>query len=292
MMACSRALRALFMNTLSSCFTNSTANSRSDLSPILITMASIVDEARLKLNRGKEHFYMLELETRKFWDTEPYILVHERNGEEFPNLLRFKLVQPIPQHRWGLILGDAVHNTRSALDYIVWRLAGSHLDDRTSQFPIYRSEDDWNSRMQWRFRQRPIHPDALAYIKTLQPYTRPDPKRAVLWLLQELDARDKHKLVTMTQSVTRGARFAGVGQMLIPYATIEREIEDGTVIVEYADPPEACVNMELDFAFSIKFKRGLISETEDFDVGKCLDNIFKAVEAIISNFELRPDWFP
>src|SRR5437588_287353 len=106
---------------------------------------------------------MLELETRKFWDTDMYALVHERNGKELPNLLKFKLLKPIPQNTWGLILGDAIHNTRSALDYIVWRLAGGHLDDRISQFPIYRSEDDWNST-QWRFKRRPIHPDALAYI--------------------------------------------------------------------------------------------------------------------------------
>jgi hypothetical protein len=230
---------------------------------------SPLQESWHKLRRGKEHLYMLELETRKFWDSDPYTLDYERNGEEFPNLLRFKLSKPIPQHAWGLILGDCVHNTRTALDYIAWRLAGSHLNDRISQFPIYSSEDDWN-RTQWRFKRQPIHPDALAYIKTLQPYTRPDPKRTVLWLLQELDARDKHKLITMTEMITRAAHFNGSGQMLIPYQAVEGNIEDGTVIVEYADPPEACMNMEFKFAFRVKFERGLVSDSEDFEVGECL----------------------
>ncbi len=257
--------------------------------------ASVLEQSWLKLRRGKEHLYMLELETRKFWDTDTYSLVHERNGKEFPNLLRFKVSKPIPQHVWGLILGDAVHNIRSALDYIVWRLAGGHLEDRTSMFPIYSSEDDWKSA-QWRFKRRPIHPDALAYIKTLQPYTRPDPKRAVLWLLQELDARDKHKLITMTQTMTRAAYIGGVGQMLIPYEAVERDIEDGAVIIEYADPPEACMNMEFKFAFRIQFERGLLSDIEDFEVGACLYKIIDAVDVIINNFErlvaANPDWIP
>lgn len=255
----------------------------------------VFEEARLKLRRGKEHSYALEIEARKFWDADPYALVHERNGQEFPNLLRFKLTKPMPQHAWGLILGDAVHNIRSALDYIVWRLAGSHLDDRTSVFPIYASEDDWN-RAQWRFQRRPIHPDALAYIKTLQPYTRPDPKRAKLWLLQELDARDKHKLITTTESITRASYIGGTGQILIPYDAVEKPIHDGAVIIEYADPSEAAMNLKFEFSFRIVFERGLFSDTDDFEVLPSLHSVAEAVEVIIDNFEraiaANPTWIP
>jgi hypothetical protein len=45
-------------------------------------MASVLEQSWLKLRRGKEHLYMLELETRKFWDTDTDTLVRERNGEE------------------------------------------------------------------------------------------------------------------------------------------------------------------------------------------------------------------
>jgi hypothetical protein len=252
---------------------------------------AILDEARLKLRRGKEHLYVLEAETRKFWDSDPYTLVHERNGQDFPNLLRFKLTQPIPYHTWGLILGDAVHNVRSALDYIVWRLAGSHLEDRTSMFPIYAIEDNWKNT-QWRFKEWPIHPGALAYIQSLQPYARPDPKRAKLWILQEFDARDKHKLIATTQSIARASHIGGVGQMQIPTEVVEGTIKDGAVIIEYADPPEACMNMKFEFAYRIIFERGVISDSEDFEVLSCLYGIAQAVDVIIDNFELRPNWFP
>jgi len=35
--------------------------------------------------------------------------------------------------------------------------------------------------------------------------------------------------------------------MLIPYVVVE----EGPVIIEYVDPPEACMNMELNFAFGL-----------------------------------------
>lgn len=76
-----------------------------------------------------------------------------------------------------------------------------------------------------------------------------------------------NKLINVTESITRGASFSGSGQLLIPYEVVEGNIKDGAVVVEYADPPEACVNMEFKFAFRIMFERGLISDTEDFAVG-------------------------
>jgi hypothetical protein len=107
-----------------------------------------------------------------------------------------------------------------------------------------------------------------------------------------LDTRDKHKLITMTQSVARSSHIGGFGQMLIPYEAVEGNIEDGAVIIEYADPPEACVNMKFEFSYRIMFERGLISDTEDFAVGECLYKIIDAVEIIIANCEFVPDWFP
>jgi hypothetical protein len=252
--------------------------------PILVT--SLLEEARLKWSRGKEHLYMLEAESRKFWDSEPYTVIHERNGKEFENVLRFQWTQPVPHNRWGSILGDVVHNMRSALDYIAWRLAGSNLADRYIQFPLCETIDQWKG-FQWRLQKSaPIHADALAYIQSLQPYTRPDPQRAFLWILQELDARDKHKLITLTQSLARTAKISGRGQMLIPYEAIENPLENGTIIVEYAGPPEASANLEIDLAFQVVFDNSL-GALANCEVGSVLYPIFNAVDVIIANFESR-----
>jgi hypothetical protein len=60
------------------------------------------------------------------------------------------------------------------------------------------------------------------------------------------------------------------------------------------DPPEVGMNMEFNFAFRIMFERGLISDTEDCEVGSFLYKIIDAVEVIITNFErfieAYPDW--
>jgi hypothetical protein len=257
---------------------------------------SLLEESRYKLHRGKEHCDALDREFRTFCNIESYAVIHEYNAEQSQNFLRFKVLKPPPQYIWGLILGDAVHNARSALDYIAWRLAGSDLSDIKTMFPIYRAITQFDNAMS---RLARIHPDALAYIRTLQPYTRPDPNRSVLWMLQELDARDKHKLIAMAQSVTCGASFRlndPTVEVTIPYAAIESRIEHDTILAEYPGPPKAQVNVEFDFGFRILFEQGVIGADGDYEVVPCLEKIFDAVEVIITNFErliaANPHWIP
>jgi hypothetical protein len=248
-------------------------------------------EARFKLRRGKEHFYIFEAESRKFWDSDPYTLILDYDGEESKNVLRFQWTEPAPQLLWGAMLGDAIHNARSALDYIAWQLAGSDLADRASLFPIYKSPDDWSAK-KWRYEKRPIHPEAVAFIQSLQPYRRPEPERTKLWILQELDARDKHKFIALIQSLARTAQVSGMGhEMLIPYSAIEAPLENGTVIVEYPGPMQLPTNLKVDLAFQVAFDKaaGVLANR---GVGSILTPIFDAVDFIIDSFEAHPDWFP
>ena len=72
-----------------------------------------------------------------------------------------------------------------------------------------------------------LHKDALAEIARLQPFqVHPgrNPKQELLWFLQELDARDKHKLVTMTKGMTHGASFSyiAVGDVYANAVTSQR----------------------------------------------------------------------
>jgi hypothetical protein len=257
--------------------------------------ASVLEQSWLKFRRGKEHLDALDREFRTFCSADSYTVIHEYDAERTQNVLRFKMLKTAPQHTWGLILGDAVHNARSALDYIAWRLAGSDLSDVKTMFPIYRSIIQFDHAT-WRLGR--IHPDALAYIRTLQPYTRPDPNRSVLWMLQELDARDKHKLIAMTQSVTIGARFRVDDPIpvTIPYAAVEGRIEHDTILAEYPGPAKPQVNVEFDFLFGVLFEQGVLSASGNYQVGPCLEQIFEAVEVIITNFErllaANPHWIP
>lgn len=179
-----------------------------------MTNPSVFEEALLNLRRGKEHLNALDREFDKFYTRDFYTITCEYNPESSQYIARLKITRPIPQHSWGLQLGDSVHNVRSALDYVAWRLAGSDPADLTTLFPTCRHPAKFKSLG---YRVKRIHPDALTEIESMQPYKRPDPVHSSLWLIEELDARDKHKLITMTQSITRLHSFKGTGQITIPY---------------------------------------------------------------------------
>jgi hypothetical protein len=255
-------------------------------------LQSIFEEARLKLLRGQEHLDALESEFIRFRDSNPYTVVHEYDEQQRENRLRL-FVTPPPQRRWGLILGDAVHNARTALDYITWILAGSDPADRSTLFPIYDDLSKFNSAL-WRLER--LHPNAIiTYIRSFQPYMRPNSHYNVLWFLQELDARDKHKLITMIEVGTAGARFTiNDGDVIIPYAAIEERITHNTILAIKAGPSDPQMNVEFDFSFRVLFERGIISNTDDFDVRICLNKIFEQINVVINNFEFEvdrhPDW--
>jgi len=256
------------------------------------TTLPLLDQSWLKFRRAKEHLYALHAMMQVFWDGKPNAVVHEYDAKESKNLFRFKTFRDIPSESWGLILGDAVHNLRSALDYLAWRLAGSDLADIRTQFPICLTPDKFKDAA-WRLKL--IHADALAEIGKLQPYNGPNPKRAALWLLQELDARDKHKLITMVQSVTSSSGYSVNAPIpaVVPYNAIGK-IEPDTVLLEYSGPNQPDVDVEIDLVTAVLFERGLLSNTEDFEVLPCLFEVFAAVEKILFQFDkylrLHPDW--
>jgi hypothetical protein len=204
------------------------------------------------------------------------------------------------------MIGDCVHNARSALDYVAWRLLGGDLTDRITQFPIYLDPADFNTA-RWRLtrivRKRPpvrlgIHPDALIAIKNCQPYVRSDPEANPLWLLQELDARDKHKLLTMTFFFAFGAMFEIHAPAGTRYeARVHRNgLEDGAVIADVQfppDTPESEVQVKASSLSDVSFEKGIVPIGQRGILAH-LDDILSAVKDIVAGFEnllaANPHW--
>ncbi len=244
---------------------------------------ALLNEARDKVRRAKERFYVLDMQLQTFWESNPYPIVHEYDSKESKNLFRLKMRRPAPLRDWALIIGDAVHNARAALDYIAWRLAGSVPGDTSTSFPICSCLDSFKNASKSRLKK--LLPDAIAAIGELQPYLRPNVKESALWLLEELDRRDKHRLLTPIQcfSTTSKVVVRAALPVTVPMMPGSR-LEDNAVIVEVGGPPNPNVDMELELSLDILFERGLVSETADYEVRQCLINIFEAVDIVIGRF--------
>ncbi|HEX6687489.1 MAG TPA: hypothetical protein VF085_02360 [Solirubrobacterales bacterium] len=119
-------------------------------------------------------------------------------------------VRPLPKAVY-LIAGDAVHNIRTALDYLAWQLVlkGGQTPGKRTEFPIL-----WDKPKDRDSDGVPIlmnpHPTGLAArlldAKWLQPYHAREPKGHPLFVLYDLDRIDKHRHLNIITSATGEGR--------------------------------------------------------------------------------------
>lgn len=119
-----------------------------------------------------------------------------------------------PPHSLSLVVGDCVHNMRSALDNLAYQLAVSHkqtLSDseaQRSEFPIFNRRSEFH-RLTKKGTPAPgsglrkiesIDPAAQAIIESVQPYNGGD--WLFLMLLHELDRIDKHRRLILSAAAS------------------------------------------------------------------------------------------
>jgi hypothetical protein len=203
---------------------------------------------RTKLAWAQTHIDALTERTKAYLASKPYDLSHtvdERRGDQ---VLAIARVEPIPAE-WSLVLGDIVHNLRSALDALVYALARAHLgrtptdtEARQIQFPIVDRPDQWEGECKrW---LRHIAPAAQLLIERCQPYHDANPREVhLLAALRDLSNIDKHRHLIVTLGIAETTRV----EIRVPWAigkvwTIEGRgvaVTDGLVLARWriALPP-------------------------------------------------------
>lgn len=150
-----------------------------------------LDGTRLKLERAKDHLRDFEAATQRFFQTNPYEIVVQDNTHADQRQHVVVRADPLPASL-SLILGDAIHNLRSALDHLIWQLviANGGKPNRNTGFPI------WDTKAKYKA-GRPgnaqgISQSALKVLYGLKPYKGGN---SPLWTLHQLDITDKHRLL-------------------------------------------------------------------------------------------------
>jgi hypothetical protein len=105
---------------------------------------------------------------------------------------------------WSIRIGEIIHNFRSALDHIVWELAGRpSIPGTKTQFPVFHSQDGFDARGRKNFLKQ-VDSSAVKLIESEQPFfTRKDgtaegADASPLWHLKELSDIDKHRTIHLT----------------------------------------------------------------------------------------------
>lgn len=111
-----------------------------------------------------------------------------------------RYVGPQPPLRWGVLLGDCVHNLRSALDHLICQIAlldgGTMEDCAKSQFPIASKSEEQYELMAVRQLPGCLTEKHRAMVRQPQPFcSKNGPDSNPLSVLAHFSNTDKHRLI-------------------------------------------------------------------------------------------------
>jgi hypothetical protein len=164
-----------------------------------------------KQKRAVVHIDQLRAEILKAGAGDPKTipLRREYDSQDRAVVYRIERVIEIADH-WPLLVGDAIHNLRSALDHLAWQLAlrffnGSTPPDtviRHIQFPIVSDRTTWPGHIHRKY----MIPDDVKPIEPYEPYHPREPgKLHPLEALVTLSNIDKHRLLHIVNVVPHEA---------------------------------------------------------------------------------------
>src|SRR5579862_4046917 len=169
-----------------------------------------VSNIREKIERADKYIKDFKAELASFNATQPYSLRVDVEGEPRKPSVHILKADPLPPSAC-LILGDAIHNLRSALDYLACSLVRANRTEPTpkTEFPILDGPLTTTKR-EARFagKVEGMRKDVIQAIRDIHPYKGGND---TLWRLHRLDVIDKHNmLVTGFGSITAVGRLPSI----------------------------------------------------------------------------------
>lgn len=144
----------------------------------------------LKLQRARDHINDLSARNDAFLAERPFKLIERHHRKAGKTTYRVKADKPIPPE-FSLIIGDAIHNMRAALDLVMFGMAGEIAPD--IYFPFPKNAD----RMEAAIKKGHVQAagkKVVEAIRLLKPY--PDGNFG-LNVIHALDIQDKHRLLIL-----------------------------------------------------------------------------------------------
>ena len=237
---------------------------------------------RLKTERAKKHIRNLEGEIIAFGMGEPYRIATEIDADTGEKIYRMKVFGGI-SGEWPLIIGDAVHNLRSALDHLAWQLVeanGSVPNDRTD-FPIRKGPTEYENTTK-RPKIEGISPGAVGILDSIKPYKGGND---TLWTLHQLDVFDKHRLPIVTalvvDRVTITKAEGGTSRFVARFRR-EAFLEDGAEVGRMPPPFDDSDKVDFKLSLVVSFVEPKIVEGKA--VVQLLNQFCAAVEGVVDLF--------
>lgn len=162
-----------------------------------------------KLERAEKHILNLDKAWRDFVEGGAYEVVSDddpQTGERVFKIGTAMQIGPL----LGLLVGDAIHNLRSALDHLAYHLvcvgtrnfSGPHTH---VYFPIFRNRTEYEAKKLGKIKG--MSENAIKAIDGIEPYG--GGAGDIFWGLDQLDIFDKHRIL-LPLGLTNGMHSMGV----------------------------------------------------------------------------------
>lgn len=159
-----------------------------------------MDSAHLKIKRAEKHLAELSLMFRSKQPFGYYLEINLNTGIKATFAKRNKEVA----NEAAIIIGDIIHNLRSAIDHAYWNCTEKHAksdgERRNIQFTIPSTEKALIDSVLTGLPSR-VSNDFSAAIQSLRPFR--DGGDRLLCAIHDLDVLDKHKLLVPTGNFTK-----------------------------------------------------------------------------------------
>ena len=157
----------------------------------------------MKLARAQKHMTELKEEILAFFASKPFSVVREVEAATGDIVHKVRIKQEVPTE-FAAIIGDVIHNLRTALDYLAWQMVvvNGGIPSRDTGFPITKDAASFQTDLGKKLKG--ASPKALRFVQRLRPYQGGDD---VLWMLHSLDITDKHKLILSVGAANRAVGF-------------------------------------------------------------------------------------
>ena len=250
-------------------------------------MASLANP-RAKFRRAVEHRDTLDAEVNRFRRRQPYSIAHEQHPEGWHLFLLE--VREEPPLELGVILGDWLHNLRSALDNLAWQLVllNGERPTKKTEFPIFANPRKF--ALGGPVGMRGMNADHQAFIERLQPYPRRrGPRHRHLETVYDLSKIDKHRTINSAYAfplaqdppTTLTFRSAGLTAEAklerFPLRVLKHGAEVARIQLHAEATYETQVDMNPELPIDIAFGDGVLRRGD-------LTEVEAAIEAIIEEF--------
>ena len=240
---------------------------------------------RLKVERAYRHIDELRSVTQPL--SRDFYEIATNDHTFFPDFNKwgfsadYRPVKPIPE-LLALIIGDAVHNLRSALDHLATGICRSVRPGAKEHFPIHPKRQNLETAPALASIEEAIPGAKKTFLEKIRPQDGPD---EALWRFNDLNNDDKHNLLipTVTVAEVTGIDARNAGFEMANYVRVGDGARPLNILVVLNPVAPVTINYNATVAVNVSFGSGLAFENEP--VVPTLTQIAGIVSHTIDEFE-------